>query len=328
MRLTITKNNKVRIILLLIGSLNILNEPKNSIFFKIITAWASKLYLMKNFVVPIDFSNESLNGLKMAVLFTRKKPASIQMVYVMAKSGESNQQGSENEHEYAEDNFNKIIKEFKSELGRESSLEYIIKSGRIYQQVVDLAQQVPESMITASTHGASGFQELFIGSNAYRIISATDCPVITLRKNECPDNISKIVLPIDLSHDTRQKVPFTTEIAQLFDAEIHVLGIHTSKSPSNAKKIRTYVSQVAGYIQGKADNVIHEVHGDSVSELVVNYSTAIDASLVSITTDRASGISLIIGNTPHLVLNKSEAPVLCQTPKAIRRAGTFVSMGG
>ncbi len=75
--------------------------------------------------------------------------------------------------------------------------------------MVSLAESLPDSLITASTHGASGFQELFIGSNAFRIISATDKPVITLRKNSCPETIGRIVLPIDLSVDSRQKVPFT-----------------------------------------------------------------------------------------------------------------------
>ncbi|MBN2482066.1 MAG: universal stress protein [Bacteroidales bacterium] len=283
---------------------------------------------MKNFVVPIDFSNESLNGLKMAILFSKKKAVDIQMIYVLVKSNESSRPKMENELEYAEENFNKILKEYTPLLGKDSRLEYIIKSGRIYQQVVEQASLKPDTVITASTHGASGFQEFFIGSNAYRIISATDSPVITLRKNECPATISKIVMPIDLSSDTRQKVPFTTEIAALFGAEIHVLGIYTSKSPYYSKKMKTYVSQVSGYVEGRTNSVIHEVHGDNVSDLVVNYSAAIDANLISITTETTAGISLIIGNTAHQILNKSDCPVLCQTPKALRKAGTFVSMGG
>lgn len=283
---------------------------------------------MKNFIVPVDFSVESLNGLKMAMLFSRKKQVDILMVYVITKANDSDKPRIENEKEYAEDNFNKIIKEFTPALGKDSTLNYAIKTGRIYQQIVEEAGNMPDSVVTASTHGASGFQEFFIGSNTYRIISATDRPVITLRKNECPENIGKIVMPIDLTTDTRQKVPFTTEIARLYNSEIHILGIHTSKSPSNVKKVKTYVGQVSGYIEGKADNLIHEVYGDNASDLVVNYAVAVEANLISITTERSSGFSLIIGNTTHQLLNKAESAVLCQTPKAIRKAGTFVSMGG
>ncbi len=283
---------------------------------------------MKNFIVPIDFSNESLNGLKMAILFSRKRTIDIQMIYVLAKSNESSRPKMENEHEYAEENFHMILKEYTPLLGNDSSLSFVIKSGRIYQQVVEQAQLKPNTVITASTHGASGFQEFFIGSNAYRIVSATECPVITLRKNKCPREIRKIVMPIDLSTDTRQKVPFTTDLAALCGSEIHVLGVYTSKSTYYKKRMKLYLSQVSGYVQAKVNNIIHEVHGDHASDLVVNYSEAVDADMISITTDPAPGISLIIGNAAHQILNKAECPVLCQTPKALRKAGTFASMGG
>lgn len=283
---------------------------------------------MKSFVVPIDFSGESLNGLKMALLFSKKKAVDIQMVYVITKTGEPGSTSLETEQGQAEAQFKKIMEEYGPDLGKDSTLNYNIKTGRIYQQIVEVSGSLPNSVITTSTHGASGFQEFFIGSNTYRIISSTESPVITLRKKACPVSFDKIVLPIDLTSDTRQKVPFTTEIAKLFNAEIHILGIHTAKSKADVRKVQSYVSQVSGYIEGKAENVIHELYGDNVSDLIVNYAVAVDASMISITTERSSGISLIMGNTPHQILNKAECAVLCQTPKALRKPGTFVSMGG
>jgi nucleotide-binding universal stress UspA family protein len=283
---------------------------------------------MKNFIVPVDFSEESLNGLKMALLFSKKTKVEIQMIYVLPKATDMDQAAMEKEMHIAEDRFKKIIQEFSPQVGNDSSLSYIINRGRIYQEVVSQAESLPDAIISASTHGASGFQELFIGSNAFRIISATDKPVITLRKNSCPDTISRIVLPIDLSVDSRQKVPFTLELAKLFDAEVHVVGIHTLRGLGNRRKIRSYISQVASYIEDKVPCETNEVFGDNVVELVNNYAQAIKADLISITTERPSGISLIIGNTVHQILNKAEIPVLCLTPKNIRKSGTFATTGG
>jgi len=283
---------------------------------------------MKNFIVPVDFSEESLNGLKMAILFSKKTRVNIQMIYVLPKATDQDQAAMETEMHTAEDRFKKIIQEFSPQVGNDSSLNYMINRGRIYQEVVSQAESLPDAIITASTHGASGFQELFIGSNAFRIISATDKPVITLRKNSCPETISRIVLPIDLSVDSRQKVPFTLELAKLFGAEIHVVGIHTLRGLGNRRKIRSYISQVASYIEDKVPCETNEVFGDNVVELVNNYAQAIKADLISITTERPSGISLIIGNTVHQILNKADIPVLCLTPKNIRKSGTFATTGG
>ena len=283
---------------------------------------------MKNFIVPVDFSEESLNGLKMAILFSKKTRVNIQMIYVLPKATDQDQAAMETEMHTAEDRFKKIIQEFSAQVGNDSSLNYMINRGRIYQEVVSQAESLPDAIITASTHGASGFQELFIGSNAFRIISATDKPVITLRKNSCPETISRIVLPIDLSVDSRQKVPFTLELAKLFGAEVHVVGIHTLRGLGNRRKIRSYISQVASYIDDKVPCETNEVFGDNVVELVNNYAQAIKADLISITTERPSGISLIIGNTVHQILNKADIPVLCLTPKNIRKSGTFATTGG
>jgi nucleotide-binding universal stress UspA family protein len=283
---------------------------------------------MKNFIVPVDFSVESLNGLKMALLFSKKTRVNIQMIYVLPKAADFDQAAMEAEMHTAEDRFKKIILEFSPEVGNDSSLNYMVSRGRIYQEVVSQAESMPDSIISASTHGASGFQELFIGSNAFRIISSTDKPVITLRKNNCPETISRIVLPIDLSVDSRQKVPFTLELARLFGAEVHVVGIHTLRGLGNKRKIRSYISQVASYIEEKVPCETNEVFGDNVVELVNNYAQAIKADLISITTERPSGISLIIGNTVHQILNKAEIPVLCLTPKNIRKSGTLATTGG
>jgi nucleotide-binding universal stress UspA family protein len=283
---------------------------------------------MKNFIVPVDFSVESLNGLKMALLFSKKTKVNIQMIYVLPKATDMEQTAMDADMHASEERFKKIIQEFSPQVGNESSLSYLINRGRIYQEVVSQAESLPDSVICTSTHGASGFQELFIGSNAFRIISATDKPVITLRKNSCPETISRIVLPIDMSVDSRQKVPFTLELARLFGAEVHVVGIHTLRGFGNRRKIRSYISQVASYIEEKVPCETNEVFGDNVVELVNNYAKAVKADLISITTERPSGISLIIGNTVHQILNKAEIPVLCLTPKNIRKSGTFATTGG
>jgi nucleotide-binding universal stress UspA family protein len=283
---------------------------------------------MKYIIVPVDFSEECLSGVQLALLFSRKTPVTIELVYVLQKITEHRPSTPDSERDYAEKQLNAMVAKFSPTLGKDSKLKYIIKKGRIYQEVVNQAQSRTDSIITASTHGASGFQEFFIGSNAYRIISATDRPVITIRRGNCPENISRIVLPVDNTIDSRQKVPYTIEMARLFHAEIHVVGIQTSKSEREVKRIRTYVGQVAGFIQGKVKVVTNEVYGDNVADMVVNYARSVKADMISITTEQGAGLSLIIGNTAHQLLNKSEIPILSQSPKKKLVSGGFSSSGG
>ena len=206
-----------------------------------------KLKSMKNIIVPLDFSVDALKGLDLALLFAGRTPVKIQMVYVQKKTDVPS--NSEEEYKFAEKHFKKLIETYKNRVPKESSLTFIIKKGKVYQEIVGQAQAFQDSIIVASTHGASGFEELFIGSNANRIISATSRPVITIRQSPVPTNITKIVLPIDIVVESRQKVIFTALIAQIFGAEIHVATVSSSKSKKIISRLNAYSQQVCNYLR-------------------------------------------------------------------------------
>jgi len=72
----------------------------------------SKTEAMTNFIVPIDFSVDSLKGLEWALLFSQKKNINIQMVYVLTNSSNFQPSVVEQEHKYAETQFKKLVKKF------------------------------------------------------------------------------------------------------------------------------------------------------------------------------------------------------------------------
>jgi nucleotide-binding universal stress UspA family protein len=269
---------------------------------------------MKNFVVPIDFSKDSLKGLEMAILFSQKMNINIQMVYVQ-KAGEDYRPGSfEDEHKFAENNFLRIIKEHASKLKNDSKLGYIIKKGKIYREVINQAESYNDGVISASTHGASGFEDIFIGSNAFRIISSTRKPVFTLNKGHAPKDIKRIVVPLRLHVDTRQKIPWAAEIAELFDAEIHVITISTSQSKKDTARLNAYQAQSIEYVEKRKIRCISKkLVGDSLSTLTIVYAKAINADLVTIMTEKTSGWNLVTGSYVQDILNKCPAPVLSIT---------------
>jgi nucleotide-binding universal stress UspA family protein len=269
---------------------------------------------MKNFIIPIDFSKESLKGLDIAVLFSKKMHINIQMVYVQ-KSSEDYHPGSlDEEHKFAEAGFREIMKDYEGRLGNDSKLRFIIKKGKIYKEIVSQVESYNDGVIAASTHGASGFEDFFIGSNAFKIISATGKPVITIRKGNCPAGIRTIVVPLKMNVDTRQKVPWATDIAELFEAEIHLLTISTSQNKKDIARLNAYQSQSADYIKKRKVSVItKKLYGESLPTMVVNYATAVNADMVVIGTERLSGSNKSLGGYVQDVLNRCPSPVLSIT---------------
>jgi nucleotide-binding universal stress UspA family protein len=284
---------------------------------------------MKNLIVPIDFSKESLNGLELALLFTKKQYTNIQMVYVQKKSSDYNSPGYfAEERAYAEKKFKEIMSKYESKLKNDSKLRYIIKAGSIYKEVVNQVESYNEAMVVASTHGGSGFEEFFIGSNAYKIISATNRPVMTIRKNKCPNDIHKIVLPIDITVDSRQKVPFTTKLASLFGAEIHIITISSSKSKKLTHRLDAYSRQVEKYISSQRVPYKHKsLYGENIIDLIVVYADSIDADLISIMKEQPKSLNFL-GNFTQQILNRATTPVLTISTKETHIATGFRTFGG
>lgn len=69
------------------------------------------------------------------------------------------------------------------------------------------------TFIIMGTHGVSGFEEKIIGSNSNCVVVNAPCrPIITIRQKYSPTLPKKIVLPIDMSKDTRKKKSFCNKI--------------------------------------------------------------------------------------------------------------------
>ena len=67
-------------------------------------------------------------------------------------------------------------------------------------------------------------------------------------------HISEILFPIDSTMETRQKVPFATELAKYFDAEIHLLGVYSTNVKDIKNLVEGYTKQAMEYVE--SNNVV------------------------------------------------------------------------
>ena len=288
----------------------------------------SKTEAMTNFIVPIDFSVDSLKGLEWAVLFSQKKKISIQLVYVLTNSSNFQPSVVELEQKYATAHFKKLVKEFGPALGNQSTLRYIIKKGKVYREVVNQVNSYKNAVISASTHGASGFEELFIGSNALKIMAATEQPVFTLRTT-LPDQVKKIVVPIKMHLDTRQKAPVVADLAELFGAELHVVSISTRNNKRDLARLESYSNQVINYFKARALQTVAKILvGESLPNLTCNYAEAVDADLITIMSSAIDKWNVFLGSYAQQMLKTATMPLLSITPREKQIPVGFSTFGG
>ncbi len=267
---------------------------------------------MKTIIVPIDFSNESLTGLDLALTLAGKSGAGIQMVHVLTGTKDLPHGVLETKRLEAKINFEDILQEYKTKMDKKISLSYIIKEGKVHKEVDNQAGSFEDSVIVLSTHGRSGFEELFIGGNAYKIVSTSRKPVFSVRNCRNIVKINKIVLPLDITFQTREKVSYTAKIAKMFNSEIHIVTLASTKSKSIVKKLDNYSEQVGLFLKKhEIPFKVEHLHGSNLTDITLDYARSINADLISIMTEQEKNVaSLLLGNYAHQMINKAVIPVM------------------
>lgn len=274
---------------------------------------------MNNIIVAIDFSDCSVNALEHAISIAQKGNFDIHMVWVnnptTTKILLASDQSAEIKAE-VQNQFEKLIEKYAGLLPQ-SKLNYAIREGKVYHQVALLAKELEAILVVTGTHGTSGFEEFWIGSNANKIVSLSPCPVITIRGGvPVSRELKKIVLPVDSTPETRQKASFTSFIANLFNAEVFVLSLHTTNISTIQDNIDSYAKQVIRYMTEQGVTCYHEVmRADNIAKAALEFAEKIEANLISIMTEQETATSnLWLGPYAQQMVNHSPIPVLSIHP--------------
>ena len=277
---------------------------------------------MEKIIVPTDFSEESCKGLELAIVYANHFKCDIQMVFVIRKRNSKFYLIEYDRiYEAALEEFETMVRKYKKCLKSGCELTYIIKTGNIHEEVARQAEAFDDSLIISSTSGDSGVSEFFIGSNVHKIIHETKCPVITVTKDKPIACVDKIVMPLDISKETREKIPYTAQIAKAFDAEVHILGVSSSKSKSIQNKLRIYCEQAKNYFEQHGIKYqTSTLVGENITDITIEYAESVNAKLIAIMTEQTTTIMNIFwGSYAYQMLNKSPIPVLSITANDLFR---------
>ncbi len=268
----------------------------------------------KTLLVGIDFSDCSVNALEHAVSLAEKAEANIKMIWVNKPDNTRNliDISSDDVLHEAEKRLEGLASKYQPRL-KNGKIDFITRKGKVYKELVAAAEEFDVFLILIGTHGSSGFEEFWIGSNANRIVSATERPVITIRGGvDINRTIERIVMPIDSTIESRQKVPITALLAKYFNAEVHVLATHITSVKDVRDRLMEYVKQVERYLEeNQVRYLVKEIEAGNISDSVVDYATTINANLISIMDEQEKAASNIwLGPYAQQMVNHSPIPVL------------------
>ncbi|RYF89432.1 MAG: universal stress protein, partial [Chitinophagaceae bacterium] len=111
----------------------------------------------------------------------------------------------------------------------------------LVESIIDHAQKENADLIVMGTHGSSGLQKFFFGSNTSTLISKTDIPVLAIPENYQVTTLKEFLFSSDLENIAIELAELVPLVEQL-NASLHIVFFDYGKDPehkllNNAKAI-------------------------------------------------------------------------------------------
>ena len=271
--------------------------------------------MKKPIIVGTDFSSGSYAALELAVDIANRMQTDILLIWAQrAKILVSTDQMQMMER-LATDKLLSLCAEWQPKM-RHGIIRHEVYNGKVGAGLSAVARREDAIMMVIGTNGASGFEKYWIGSQAVRIVQDSPCPVLTVRQGyDFHKKLERIVVPLRVNTNSRQKVPPAASMAKAFGSEVHILGLLDLKEEEGT--LRTYVQQSIDFFEREKVSYKFEIRPYSnYSDTVLNYADEIKADLLVINTEQDRFISQIfLGTNAQQIVHKSQIPVLCIHPE-------------
>lgn len=277
---------------------------------------------IRKILVPVDFSETSDHATEHAAWLAARTQAELFLVHVVPQNHYYFETPEPFILPAEEEEIRKATEEKLRIVSRELFEKYNVVSrnrvlhGKISSELIDFATSENVDLIMMGTHGAKGLEEILIGSNAQHVVSLAPCPVITFQKEKRKPGFPNIILPIDRSRHSREKVGVAINMATLCNSKIHVVGLLDNDDEGEYQKLQLVLDQVVLAIdRAEISYTRHTVKGENMAVEAMRYADSINADLILILTEEESVMGkLDLGPLSRHIVNHSPIPVLSMNP--------------
>ncbi|PZX50938.1 universal stress protein [Algoriphagus chordae] len=196
-------------------------------------------------ILPIDFSDNSLNALDFAIALAGKRDGEIILVHVIESVFDFASQASvaiENLHRDAESLMQKTLEKHK-----DSELKFttIIKEGTASISVARIARDMDATLIVMGTQGASGILVKLIGSTTINLIKESSVPVLVVPAEANAEEIRKVALALEFANHEEKFIDWVIDMSIRWERGLEFVHVQTAsdyEEDSGIKKLEDFIT--------------------------------------------------------------------------------------
>lgn len=270
---------------------------------------------MKRILVPVDFSEYSVEALKVAAQIARKNNFEIILLHLLELphqvSGDFGNSSSIPEIIYFK---NKAIEKLE-ELMDSVFLQGIevfesIEFKKVDEGIIDASTKNNADLIVMGSHGTSGFNELLVGSNTEKIVRHSKVPVLVIKKGVKEFKANNFVFASDFAKETRKPFRKMLEFAKLFDSKLFLVTICTPGSFKTTMATEKTMEDFIAHFD--IDNYSTHIFNDTnIESGIVNFANSVNADLIGVCTHGRTGLAHFYnGSISEDLVNHTVKPVI------------------
>ncbi len=273
---------------------------------------------MKAIIVPTDFSDCAASAYNYAALLAEKTGATIYLLHVLDIPFPSIATGDDAETTQDTHFMMELMNLTKSRMKKararkefkNSDIKEIIEVGPFPQRIFHAVEIYKADMIVMGTHGTSGLQEKFIGSNAEKVVRNANVPVLSVKHGVKKPTIETILFATDFSDEADRVLPAVNAVASLFKAKLILSKIVTQDKFEASAKVDEQIKKFSS--KNKLYRFVTNVYYDHCKEDGIRHAAnTAKASIIALGTHGRHGLAHFFrGSVAENVVSHASLPVL------------------
>ena len=280
-----------------------------------------------NILVPTDFSEQSLLALEQAYALATLLNVEITLLHVIPEGGISlnipipflSKEHSVDENKSYEEICYQRLQQIAGNAMEKSWIKVnpLILKGKIHEQIIQTAKDIYARFIVLATNSSDPEHKSHsIGPTTSRIIGETSCPVLTFNGTNIREQFDTIILPLDLTKETQQKISKAIEVAKFYNSTIRVVSVILTDDKEIVDHLTEQIKEVKDHIE-KRDiyTTTKIIHGSKVisniNDYILDYAYETEGDLIVIMIGQEEGWrTRFLGSAVSYMISNSKIPVL------------------
>ncbi|PIY07196.1 MAG: hypothetical protein COZ21_01530, partial [Bacteroidetes bacterium CG_4_10_14_3_um_filter_31_20] len=269
-------------------------------------------------LIPFDFGEQSTIALDQSYNIARMIDAEILILHVITENNALWGLFSKKEQDDLEIKLKAKLIDFAEHIEKKSGLKItpLVEKGKLVETIINATEKLNIKFLIIGTVSSIDIKQKVIGSNSLRLIREAKCPVITIKGKEHKEGCRNIVLPLDLTKETREKVTNTIYLAKYFKSIVHIITMNSTSDTYVMNRLKLQLTQVSEFIRNQdiecTQNFLNIQAGNSnMCKALLEFSHKVDADLIVIMTQQETDVvKYFVGSLAKEIIHNSDIPVM------------------